>query len=158
MQNISKIGCIHKMTLYNKYTYWGAQYYENGKRVQITRKTKREVEEVFYSKPRCIDCLMRVANVLEHRKKTQETRLYEDGDYKHKTESISYAVYGNKYEVRISSEIVNDNKAIQEINAYGPKGRLVFTYRYKDRPTDPVDPNGFQRVFRDLQEVMPCSK
>lgn len=158
MTTRSRIGSVCKVLINRKYVYWRAQYYENGKEVAITRKSKQELEEAFYSMPRCIDCLMRVVNVLEHRKKTQETRLYEDGDYKHKTESMSYAVYGNKYEVRISSEIVNNNKAIQEINAYGPKGRLVFTYRYKDRPTDPVDANGFQRVFRDLQEVMPCSK
>lgn len=158
MQTISKIGSIYKFKVNDKHTYWSGQYYENGKQVVVTRKSKQEVEEIFYSRPRCIDCLMRVVNVLQHRKKTQEVRLYEDGDYKHKTESMSYAVYGNKYEVRISSEVVNGNKAIHEINAYGPKGRLVFTYRYKDHPIDPVDANGFQRVFRDLQEVMPCSK
>lgn len=158
MQTTGRIGSIYKIVVNKKYTYWSGQYYENGKHVVITRKTKQEVEEIFYSRPHCIDCLMRVIKVLEPRKKMQETRLYEDGDYKHKTESMSYAIYGNKYEVRISSETVNDNKAIHEINAYGPKGRLVFTYKYKDHPTDPVDAHGFQRVFRDLQEVMPCSK
>lgn len=158
MMTVSRIGSIYKNAPDKKNSYWYGAYCENGKRVYIVRRTKQEVEEIFYSKPRCIDCLMRVVKVLEHHKKTQEVRLYEDGDYKHKTESMSYAVYGNKYEIRISSEVVNGNKAIHEIDAYGPKGRLVFTYRYKDRPTDPVDANGFQRVFRDLQEVIPCSK